>query len=60
MFDYKGEITFMHSHEEEQTFMKLCIEAVRRGKKGEPQDYDEVSSLLFLDSHQLIKENGKR
>ena len=50
MFDYKGEITFMHSYEEEQTFMALAFEMARR-REPMPMLYgnDEVISPFFPD-----------
>lgn len=42
MFDYKGEITFTPAHAENQTFMELFFEYVKR--RREPYHIDEVSS----------------
>ena len=44
MFNYKGEITFTHSHEEAQNFLNLCIEAVRNKiESNQSYDKDDVS-----------------
>ena len=58
MFNYKGEITFTHSHEEAQTFLNICVEFARNRRQG--YDKEEVSSLFQRDDYQLTRWNGKR
>lgn len=58
MLNYKGEVTFTHSHEEAQTFLNICVELARN--RRQPYDREEVSSLFYLDDYQLTRCNGKR
>ena len=41
MFNYRGEITFTHSHEESQTFLNVVSEVARSKRKV--YDSDDVS-----------------
>ncbi len=57
MFNYKGEITFTHSHEEEQTFWNFCVEIARN--RQQQYEKEDVSKLFYLDDYQLTRWNGK-
>ena len=53
MFNYKGEVTFTHSHEEAQTFMNICFELAR--SKRRPYDREEVSSRSCVADYKLTR-----
>ena len=58
MFNYKGEITFTHSHEEPQTFLNVVAELAR--SRGKIYDGDEVSRRSCLEDYELKRCHGKR
>ena len=49
MFNYKGEVTFTHSHEDAQTFLNICVELARN--RRQQYDREEVSSLFYFDDY---------
>ena len=58
MFNYRGEITFTHSHEEAQTFLNVVVELARNKRKAYGDD--EVSRRSCLEDYGLKRCHGKR